>query len=167
MSVVDTDDFDIYVKVNKLDSNGNVLVSRCIDVGYLQDDPEGERRKLEAMYEVGNKGVGVYFHEGPNGILRASHRELDLQKSTPHHPLYTHRAEEKLHPGQIVPLVIELWPYGMIWEAGEKLKLTISGHRTWAELLPHLESKKYNRGEATVYSGGRYDSHLLVPVIPE
>lgn len=166
IETIGTDDIDIYVKVSKLGPNDKLLETRCIDVGYLQDDPEAQWKKLEEMRQQKNKSVDVYFNEGPNGMLRASHRELDFQKSTEHHPMYTHKTEAKIKPGQVVPLIIELWPYGWIWEAGEKLQLTVSGYRTWPELLPHLESKSYNKGEVVIHAGGDYGSYLLMPIIP-
>jgi predicted acyl esterase len=108
------DDIDLFVKFSKKDSDGSLLETRCVDVTYLQDDPEAETAKALEMHRSGNKHVDVFFAEGATGRLRVSHRELDVEKSTPHQPAYPHAREQKLKAGEIVPMEIEPWPHGMI-----------------------------------------------------
>ncbi|KAL1900677.1 hypothetical protein Sste5346_002402 [Sporothrix stenoceras] len=161
------EDIDLFTKFAKLDKNGQLAESICIDVGYLSDDPMADREKHRAMHAEGDKHVDVYFAEGATGRLRVSHRELDQQRSTPHQPYYTHANIQKLSEGQIVPVDIELWPFGMIWEAGEAIKLTVAGHNLRPELTFRTPLvKTLNKGSIVVHAGGEYDSHLLVPYIP-
>jgi hypothetical protein len=47
-----------------------------------------------------------------------SHRELDPKLSTDHQPVQAHRKEEKLKPGEIVPVDIEIWPHSRFWHKG-------------------------------------------------
>jgi putative CocE/NonD family hydrolase len=99
------------------------------------------------------------------GWLRVSHRELDEEKSMPYQPVFKHQRELKLKPGEIVPVEIEIWPSSTLFERGEKLRLVVQGRDilTYAA-FGHTET--VNKGEHIICTGDKYDSHLLVPVIP-
>jgi predicted acyl esterase len=166
VEAVDTDDLDLFVKISKMGSDGTLLETTCIDAGYLQPDPEASRQLARDKHQEGDKSFDLFFSEGSTGRLRVSHRELNEAKSTPSEPVYTHRKEQKLSPGEIIPVVIEMWPHGMLWSKGQKLKLTVSGYNTRPEHLPHLKPPTYNKGTAVIHAGGKYDSYVLVPFIP-
>jgi len=110
------------------------------------------------------------------GWLRASHRELDLERSTPYQPWLKHARALKLEPGEIVPVEIEIWPSSTLFRAGETLELTVQGGSftyTAANPLPIKHGRictghdlTINRGRHVIHAGGTYDSHLLVPVVP-
>ena len=61
------------------------------------------------------------------GWLRASHRELDEEKSTPWQPVHKHARELKLAAGEIVPVDIEILPTSILFEKGERLRLVVQG----------------------------------------
>ena len=61
------------------------------------------------------------------GWLRASHRELDEQRSTPYQPWLKHQRALKLAPGEIVPVEIEIWPSSTLFRKGETLRSTVQG----------------------------------------
>lgn len=104
---------------------------------------------------------------GSSGRLRVSHRQLDPKRSTPAEPYLTHTSEERLTPGQIVPVEIAIWPTGMLWHRGEQLRLLVAGCNLAGRHIPGLpEPVLRNRGEHIIHTGGRFDSHLLVPKIP-
>jgi predicted acyl esterase len=164
---IGNDDIDLFTKFSKKDKEGKLIETVCIDVGYLQDDPAAERAKLVEMHKAGNKHVDVFFAEGSTGRLRVSHRELDKEKSTPHQPVYTHAREQKLKAGEIVPVEIEMWPHGIIWEAGEQISVSVTGYNSRPEIIwmtPAVTT--LNEGEIVIHTGKEYDSHLLVPFIP-
>ena len=48
-------------------------------------------------------------------------------KSTEWQPVHPHTREQKIPPGEIVPLDIEIWPSGTLFEAGETLRLIVQG----------------------------------------
>jgi predicted acyl esterase len=73
-------------------------------------------------------GEGMVGPVAATGLLRVSHRELDPKLSTPSEPYLTHRSEQFLSPGEIVPVDISIWPMAMRYKAGEELYLTISAH---------------------------------------
>lgn len=103
------------------------------------------------------------------GWLRASHRELDEEKSRPWQPVHKHTRELKLKPGEIVPVDIEILPTSILFEKGEKLRVVIQGsdihcYPTEAHTVGHLHT--VNKGDHIIYTGGKYDSYLLAPVIP-
>ena len=119
------------------------------------------------------------------GWLRASHRKLDAELSTPYRPYHSHDEVKKLKPGEPVGLDIELWPTSIVVPAGHRLALTVRGKdyewqkSTGARLSnfknelrgcgPFLHDDPRDRPAALF--GGRTtlhlrDSYLLVPVIP-
>ena len=106
-------------------------------------------------------------HPGVSGMLRASCRELDEDRSAAYQPVYTYRREQLLDDGQVVPLEIAIDPSSRIWHPGERLRLVVAGH---VEDLTGFGSASAmdlrSRGEHVIHTGGRFDSHLLVPVIP-
>ncbi|MHB8763954.1 MAG: CocE/NonD family hydrolase [Deferrisomatales bacterium] len=140
-------------------------------------------QKLDAAGEVVPFAYYAQFEDGPValGWLRASHRELDPERSTEHQPVLAHRREQKLADGVAAPLEIEIWPSGTRFAAGEGLRLTLRGSdfkkpeaapAPVAGLPPTvrrsplaLHEDTVNRGHHVVHTGGRYDSYLLVPVV--
>jgi predicted acyl esterase len=137
VSTPEGDDLDLFVVVRKLDSTGN---------------------------EVFFSGYNGYEHDGvAKGWLRASHRELDPSRSTPLRPWQTHTRIQKVHSGEIVPLEIEIWPSATLFEPGSSLQLTIQGHDA-ARYPAFRHGKLVNRGWHTIFTGGPYDSCLVVPL---
>jgi predicted acyl esterase len=143
MSAPEADDLDVFVALQKLDRYGDV-------VGF-------------PYYAV--------FEDGPValGWIRASHRELDEQRSTPWQPVLAHQRELKPGPGQIVPLDIEILPSGTRFGPGETLRLVIQGadiYRYPRPLTQTFHDETVNHGPHIIHTGGRFDSHLLVPRTP-
>ena len=70
--------------------------------------------------------------------------------------------------GEIVELMVPVWPIGVVYEAGEGLLLRISGHDMSLpeiEALKPREPRDENRGQHIVHTGGEYDSYLVLPRI--
>jgi predicted acyl esterase len=144
MSAEGADDMDIFVAVQKLDRAGAVVPFAY----YAQ------------------------FEDGPValGWLRASHRELDPQRSREHQPVLAHRRELKVKPGEIVPLDVEIWPSGTCFAGGEKLRLMIQGSDIYDYPKPSVYARHeelVNAGRHIVHTGPRHEAYLLVPVIPQ
>jgi len=141
VAAVGSDDMDLFVVIDKIDRTG-------------------DRVPFPSQ---------TAFDYGPvaYGWLRVSHRELDDAQSTRYQPVLKHQSELKLKAGDIVPVEVEIWATSILFEPGEKLRLTVLGsdlhaHPWWE----HDDAPTVNRGEHVLYTGGKYDSHLLVPVIP-
>ena len=137
------DDMDLFVALQKLDRDGNV-------VGFV----------FYAFYDKGPVALGW---------LRASHRALDQARSTPWQPVHSHLVEERLSPGEVVPVEIEIWPSSTLFKAGESLRVVVKGIDIYRDALPNLPFARHedlrNAGCHIVHTGGRCDSHLLVPMI--
>ncbi|KAJ5381027.1 uncharacterized protein N7496_003455 [Penicillium cataractarum] len=157
MSSSEGDDFDVVVQIRKLSVTGKPLAS-------LNWSPMPKPEP-----EVPN--VNVAKHIGQQGMLRASHRvTLQPRASDNELPVYSHDRGEPVKPGEIVPLLIPIWPVGVVFEAGESLMLRVSGHDMSlpeVEALRPKEPVDANEGSHTVHTGGEYDSHLVLPVITE
>ena len=140
MEADESDDMDLFVFVQKLDENGNFLPA------YQLNMPDS----------------------GAKGRLRVSHRQLDPVRSTPSEPYLTHKAEELITPGEKIPVEIAIWPMGMLWHPGQSLRLIIAGYNVGAQPIPGIGPIPItrNRGNHIIHTGGKYDSHLLVPFIP-
>jgi uncharacterized protein len=137
------DDLDLFVALEKIDTAGYL-----VPLAYYGNHDDGP--------------VAL-------GWLRASHRELDEEKSTPFQPVHKHTSELKLEPGEIVPVEIEIWPTSILFEKGEKLRLVVQGSDIYyypseRHTTGHLDL--VNKGEHVILSGGKYDSHLLAAVVP-
>ena len=108
------------------------------------------------------------------GWLRASHRALDPERSTPHRAYHAHREAEKLEPGALYPVDIEIWPTSMVYPRGYRLALAIAGKDFEIEGIPGriLHQHPANRdpgefgGTNTIVTGAAHESYLQLPVIP-
>ncbi len=138
-------------------------------------------------------GREVHFHGATEpkqpisqGWLRASHRELDQERSLPYRPFHPHLRQEMLEPGEIYRLDVEIWPTCIVAPAGYQLALTVLG-RDWDhgeegqpshlgfELRgcgvnvhddPTTRPPAVYDGKVTLYGGRDHPSSLLVPFIP-
>jgi predicted acyl esterase len=132
------DEMDLFVHVKKLNANGEIPLRV-----FGENDP------------------------GAPGKMRVSHRELDPGKSTEYLPIQTHTSEQKLKPGEIVPVDIEIYVMARLWHAGETLRINIAPRmvrdETW--FLP-LVYDTNNKGRHIIHTGGKYDSYYYAPVIP-
>lgn len=133
------DDMDLFVAVQKLDENGKQIPHLILGLP----------------------------HPGCTGKLRVSMREKDENKSAAYQPFYKYQSEQRLKRGEIVPVEIEIWPTSIIWHAAQQIRVVVSGHYIreagWFEAF---EWDLRNTGSHIIHTGGKYDSHLLVPVIP-
>ena len=138
------DDMDLFVALQKVDPAGR-------EIGQT----------FYAFYDNGPVALGW---------LRVSHRALDPGRSTPWQPFHLHTSEEALPVGQALAVDIEIWPSSTLFHAGERLRVIVQGRDIYTEALANLPFARHeetrNRGAHVIRSGGPYDSHLLVPVIP-
>lgn len=106
VSVPDHDDMDLAVRVEKLSRDGQPLPDR-----------------------TGNIIAAT-------GLMRVSMRQLDEARSTEAEPYYTFTTEQKLKPGEIVPVEIEIWPMGLYFNEGEMLQLTVGAYQPANAAIP-------------------------------
>ncbi|KAL1880275.1 hypothetical protein Plec18167_003678 [Paecilomyces lecythidis] len=110
-----------------------------------------------ALQKIGKDGKEIKFWHSSQqveasasfGWLRASHRELDPQKSLPERPYHLHRRRQWLRPADIVELQIELWPSSTGWSAGEVLRLVVQGVPfTGQQNITQVKGPTHGFGEA-------------------
>ncbi|KAL4732787.1 hypothetical protein ACLX1H_001807, partial [Fusarium chlamydosporum] len=120
MSCPDYNDMDVYILLEKLDVNGEVMLNLNIPWKGI---PKSSFEEMDAKEKI-----EVVVYRGPMGVLRASHREIDEGKSMhPHWPFHPHEKEEKVNPGDIVRLDIGIWAMGIEYDAGESIRAVVCG----------------------------------------
>ncbi|MBN8829600.1 MAG: X-Pro dipeptidyl-peptidase domain-containing protein, partial [Sphingomonadales bacterium] len=110
------------------------------------------------------------FEDGPValGWLRVSRRALDPAKSSEWQPVLANDRDEKLMPGEIVAVDIEILPSGTRFLPGETLRLIVKGRDIYNHPKPMLYMRhedSVNRGAHRIHTGGERASYLLVPVV--
>lgn len=106
VSAPDHDDMDLSVKVEKLSPEGSPIPDR-----------------------TGNRIAAT-------GMQRVSMRQLDSVRSSEAEPYHTFTSEQKLKPGEIVPVEIEIWPMGLLFDTGEILQLTVGAYYPEKTTIP-------------------------------
>jgi uncharacterized protein len=163
MSCADTDEMDVYVICRKLDAHGKPLLQLNIPLSALPTGTTAE--------DVPD--LNVFKYVGPNGRLRASHRELRTDPNlsaeqvamlAPAVAWHPHDKEEKISPGQVVCLEIPLWPSGIIFDAGESIRLEVKGHEVTLPEFPALyrAAKNLNCGKHVIHTGPEHPSSMVL-----
>jgi uncharacterized protein len=147
ISLNGADDGDLFVALQKVDASG-----KLVNFPYFTLQNDGQ---------------------AAHGWQRISHRELATRPDArreriPGQPIHPHQRELPVAEGEIVDVSVELWPSSTLFRAGESLRLLIQG--TDIQSYPartfvaghHLLR---NSGPHTLHTGGRFDAHLLLPVI--
>jgi predicted acyl esterase len=105
------------------------------------------------------------------GWLRLSKRQLNQELSSEWMPVQKSvtpgELQQKVKPGEIVSCEIAVWPASVLFHAGEQLAVEISGKYGVKDDLLRGYNDRVNNGRHSVYTGGKYDSYLLVPFIPQ
>jgi uncharacterized protein len=138
VSTSEGDDLDLFVVLRKWDSAGR---------------------------EVAFYGYNGFEKDGiAKGWLRVSHRALDPARSRPGRPWHSHLQRETVAPGQIVAVEIEILASSTLFEAASSLSVDVLGRD--ADRYPAFRhGRTVNRGRHAIHTGGRFDSHLLTPVV--
>ena len=63
-----------------------------------------------------------------------------------------------------MPVEIALLPSSTLFRKGESLRLYVQGHHPTIQPLLFYTSL-INKGQHVIYTGGKYDSYLQIPVI--
>lgn len=102
------------------------------------------------------------------GWLRGSHREMDMRKSKPWEPIYTHKRSEPLTPGKIYEFNIKLVPTGNLFRAGSRIALKICGvddePKNALELIGTGSIHRTAVSRITVFHNEDFPSYLLLPI---
>jgi predicted acyl esterase len=117
------------------------------------------------IHDLTDHGATILRYKGPDGRLRVSARHLDAQLSTPDVPAHSFARVEKLWPGQIVDVEIDLLPMGMVFYPGEQLRFVVSARNLMGTLMPGIRDYAgANSGQHVIHTGGEHASYLQLPV---
>lgn len=163
MSCPDYDDLSIFISLQKLDANGDFIKHVQVPI---------ERRWIKNYKDIPAKDhAATLMHPGSLGVLKASHRAIDRERSIhPQFPFHPHIKEEKIPKGDIVELEIGIWHMGVDFEAGESLQIHISGNNPNYPELKNFDGKAVenvnNYGTHILHFGGEHPSRVIIPFVP-
>ena len=148
------DDMDLFVLVQKLDAHGS----------HLQQFTVPNQGAM--MQDLTERGASILRYKGSNGRLRASARRLDPALSTDEVPAHSFDRVEKLAPGEVVELEIDLFPIGLRFYPGEQLRLIIGAKNTLGPMMPMVaDYTPANTGQHVIDTGGAHASYLQLPIL--
>ena len=127
--------------------------------------PDGEEVKFVGAHETTTM---------TKGWLRVSHRKLDPKRSLPFRIFHAHDEIQKIVPGDICQVDVEIWPTSMVFPKGYWMTLTLQGCDFEFPGLPgrmlhnHPKDRPPSEfgGVNTITAGGGKESYLLLPIIP-
>jgi len=159
------DDMDLFVFLQKLDADGRHLQQFNVP------------NHGEILDHLTRDGAAILKYKGSNGRLRVSMRRLDEAASTDAVPAHSFDRVEKLEPGEVVPVDIDMFPVGLAFHPGEQLRLVITGYNLLGGVMPNLSTgsatpqnlptvEPDNHGRHVVHTGGSHPSYLQLPLKP-
>lgn len=149
----DANDMDLFVLVQKLDAHGTPLQAFTVP------------NRSAMAHDLTDHGATILKYKGSDGRLRVSARHLDPALSTDDVPAHTFDRVEKLAPGQVVDVQIDLLPLGLSFTAREQLRFVVSSRNLLGTLMPGIrEYEPASSGQHVIHTGGEHASYLQLPV---
>ena len=150
----DADDMDLFVLIQKLDARGTHLQEFTIP------------NQSAMVHDLTERGASVLRYKGSDGRLRVSARHLDKALSTDSVPVHSFDRVEKLQPGEIADIEIDLAPVGLAFHAGEQLRFAVSAQNLLGAHMPGTRDYiPRNSGTHVIHTGGDCGSYLQLPVV--
>jgi len=147
------DDMDLFVLIQKLDAYGTPLQAFTVP------------NQSAVIHDLTEHGASILRYKGADGWLRVSLRHLDETLSTDAVPTHSFDRIEKLRPGEVVDIEIDLLPVGLVFHPGEQLRLVISGRNLLGTMMPGIRGYvPQNSGQHVIHTGGSHPSYLQLPV---
>ncbi|KQR38006.1 MULTISPECIES: CocE/NonD family hydrolase [Microbacterium] len=149
----DADDMDLFVLIQKLDAFGTPLQQFTVP------------NQSAMAHDLTDHGATILKYKGSDGRLRISARHLDEALTTEDVPAHSFDRVEKLTPGEVVEVDIDLLPLGLAFGAGEQLRFIVSARNLLGTLMPGIdEYAPENRGAHVIHTGEGRASYLQLPV---
>ena len=150
-----SDDMDLFVFLQKLNAAGEQLE---------QFNVPNHGPKMQMLTQ---NGAAILKYKGSNGRLRVSMRHLDEASSTDAIPVHSFDRVEKLAPGEVACVDIDMFPVGLVLYAGEQLRLVVSGTHLLGGVMPGAGNvPSDNHGRHIVHTGGQHASYIQLPMRP-
>jgi predicted acyl esterase len=106
------------------------------------------------------------FKVASKGWLKASHRDVDEDRSGPGQPFHTHANPTPLNSKEVYKFEIEIWPIFRNFKAGHRLRLRLASKDSRMWDIANFHAAVEQPATNTIYHDRGYPSHLLLPVIP-
>ena len=147
------DDMDLFLMIEKLHANGSQLQQFTMS------------NQTARMLDFTERGGSVLRYKGASGKLRVSARHLDETLSSDEIPVQSFDRVEKLSPGEIVEIEVELFPIGLTFYAGEQLRFVISAQDRVGSIMLGVDNYlAENSGQHVIHTGGSRASYLQLPI---
>jgi predicted acyl esterase len=147
------DDMDLFVLVQKLDAHGTHLQEFTIP------------NQSAMVQDITEHGASVLRYKGSDGRLRVSARHLDKALATDEVPAYSFDRVEKLQPGEIAEIEVDLAPVGLVFYPGQQLRLVVSAQNLLGAHMPATRDYiPQNSGQHVIHTGGDHASCLQLPI---
>jgi putative CocE/NonD family hydrolase len=124
---------------------------------------------LVAVKDVDADGAEVVL---TRGWLRASHREVDPERSQPWKPFHPHERPAPVTPGRAEEYAIEIQPLASLFPRGHRLKLELwpcdypTEPYDWTQYWGACHHMPYGLAvDYEIHHSAERQSHLLVPVM--
>jgi hypothetical protein len=152
----DHDDLDTHAHIFKANASETFLSHLNMPI-----PPNTPASTVETMTQ--NR---IWRYQGPNGMIWASKRHVSDSLSGKTWITLSLEHEEKIKPGEVVRLRVQLWPTGIVYEAGEQLVLKVSERQMGLPALPELlEPTSANKGNHVLHIGGSHEANLQFSTI--
>jgi len=100
------------------------------------------------------------------GWLKASHREKDESKSSPHRPFYTHDTPKPLTPGEVYKFEVEVHPTSYVFKEGHRIRLEIvNGDSPLTDAPFTHQYLPHKVGRDSIHHSVVHPSRLILPVV--
>lgn len=98
-----------------------------------------------------------------DGWLKVSHRKLDQALTRDFRPFHSHDEEQKMVPGEVYEVEVEVWPVSHVFKEGHRIRLDIGSY------APGFYSQApYKTGQKnSIVMSGDHNSYLQLPIIPK
>ncbi|WP_026554525.1 CocE/NonD family hydrolase [Arthrobacter sp. 35W] len=148
-----SEDMDLFVLVQKLDRFGTPLQQFTVP------------NQGAMIHDLTERGGSILRYKGSDGRLRVSLRNLDEALSTHDVPVHSFNRVQKLTPGQVVGIEIDLLPIGLVFHPGEQLRFIVSGRSLLGPMMPGAaDYAPANKGQHVIHTGGNSASYLQLPI---
>ncbi|MHB8700090.1 MAG: CocE/NonD family hydrolase [Nitrososphaerales archaeon] len=141
-------------------------VALYLHVSLTSDDADF----IIALKDVNPDGTGTNISRG---WLKASHRELDAERSRPWQPFHPHTRALPVPRGEVLEYAIEIRPIANLFRAGHRMQIEVwpcdypsEPYYDWtlswgrSNHIPYGNEVRYE-----IHHSKNYQSHLLLPVI--
>jgi predicted acyl esterase len=132
---------------------------------YLHADIEGgpDAHWIVVINDIAPDGRKTLVSKG---WLKASHRELDAERSRPERPYHPHTRKLEVKPGEIYDYAIELRDSSYVFKKGHRMQLLIRGQSSpWEDFTIFFHLNHMDRVRHRIHHTSRHASHLVMPLI--